>query len=147
MDTADCIHWPGSVTAGGYGRVGHIYAHRFVWEITNGPIPKGLSVCHTCDNPPCVNPRHLFLGTHAENHKDKDQKGRSNNAAKPRRGVFNGNSKLTDKDVIDIRRRAVIGIKGSRTQRGNLAALAREYSVQPTLIWAVAKRRLWKHVP
>lgn len=54
-----------------------VYAHRFAWEITNGPIPVGLLACHHCDNPPCCNPAHLFLGTHADNNADMNAKGRA----------------------------------------------------------------------
>ena len=75
-----CIEWTGSRNPKGYGqkKVGGktIFAHRWAWEQANGPIPDGLHVLHTCDNPPCVNVDHLFLGTNADNVKDRDAKGR-----------------------------------------------------------------------
>ena len=68
----------------GYGRFcigseqhAHVRAHRFSWELANGPIPDGLNALHSCDNRPCVNPEHLFLGTHGDNVKDKVAKGRA----------------------------------------------------------------------
>ena len=75
-----CHLWIGATTGGGYGhtRIGgkNMRAHRAVWELTHGPIPDGLWVLHRCDNPACVNPLHLFLGTHIDNMRDVVSKGR-----------------------------------------------------------------------
>ena len=77
-----CWIWKGSMTRGGYGHFvisgKHYRAHRAAWIFTNGEIPKGLNVLHKCDNPPCVNPEHLFTGTLKDNAQDMLQKGRYN---------------------------------------------------------------------
>ena len=73
-----CWLWKKGFTSGGYGLIGSressMRAHRFSWIIHFGNIPKGLFVCHSCDNPPCVNPQHLFLGTIEDNNEDRHQK-------------------------------------------------------------------------
>src|SRR5215831_7021758 len=80
-----CWEWTAYRDPAGYGRLGAgskkagvILAHRFSWIIHFGPIPEGIHVCHHCDNPPCVRPEHLFLGSNADNHADMRAKGRSN---------------------------------------------------------------------
>lgn len=64
-------------TARGDGTTKRVLVHRYAWELTYGPIPDGMLVCHSCDNPPCCEPTHLFLGTPADNMRDKIQKGRA----------------------------------------------------------------------
>jgi hypothetical protein len=73
-----CHLWTGTLIPGGYGRV-HVAAHRLAYQLANGPIPGGMLVLHRCDNPPCCNPEHLFLGSPQDNMTDKVRKGRCRN--------------------------------------------------------------------
>src|SRR5208282_4029505 len=97
------------------------------WELHNGPVPNGLFVCHKCDNPPCVNPDHLFLGTNKDNVDDMWNKGRGVMCA-PSIGVDNVNAKLTDEDIPKIR---ILLAKGTLSQRkiGDL------FGVTKRVIW------------
>lgn len=116
-----CWIWFASLNAVGYGQIsknGIQYgAHRASWEIFKGSIPDGLQVCHTCDNRWCVNPDHLFLGTHQDNSQDMIAKGRGLVREK------NGATKLTQLQVDQIQ-------KDGRPQR----VIAREYGVSQPLI-------------
>lgn len=115
----DCWEWMGALTYQGYGVYGKPkrLAHRLSWEHYNGPIPDGMFVCHKCDNPPCVNPEHLFLGTQADNMRDMDSKGRR---AKPydRHGVKNPRARLTPDQVAEIRRLYALGRYKPKQKKG-----------------------------
>jgi hypothetical protein len=118
-------------------------AHRYAWQLTQGDIPHGLDVCHTCDNPPCVNPDHLFLGTQKDNAQDMKQKGRSTV------GERSGTAKLTEVQVREIRALYV----GRQRTKGHgryspisQAALARRFGVDRATIQFVVARKTWKHL-
>jgi hypothetical protein len=104
-----CIEFTGTTPGPGYGMMkvdGRPKgAHRVAWELANGPVPPGKQILHRCDNPPCVNPNHLFVGTHADNMRDKVSKGRQRGAA---RGEANHNAKISDVDVDAIRASSVL---------------------------------------
>lgn len=128
-----CWLWSGSTMWSGYGRVcigrKNAYVHRVVWVEVHGPIPDGLQVLHRCDNPPCCNPDHLFLGTSADNVADKLAKGRDR-SGRP----------LTESTVLDIR--AAYG-----TGRTTQLALARYYDVHMGTISRIVLRKSWRHLP
>lgn len=115
----ECWEWTGCRHTKGYGDFSaggkHIRAHRFSWIIANGEISTGLSVLHRCDNPPCINPSHLFLGTVRENILDMIHKGRAN---KPnRRGIKIERWKVRDWEVPLIRELKNHGISGAGISR------------------------------
>lgn len=111
-------------------------AHRVSWFMHHGPIPSGLHVLHRCDNPACVNPDHLFLGTNEDNVADRVAKGRSGWQA--RKGEAHPMRKLTEQQVRSIRRRCARGERGSD--------LAREYGLNRATVSEIVSRRKWRHV-
>lgn len=110
-------------------------AHRAAWALKNGVIPKGLDVCHHCDNPACVRPSHLFIGTVTDNMLDCSKKGRHKGSNGKCRGEKNKNAKLNDKKIRAIRKR-----------KEPASALTDEYGVSISLINAVRRREVWRHV-
>lgn len=109
-------------------------AHRISWQKSFGPIPDGLFVCHHCDNRLCVNPSHLFLGTHMDNMKDRDAKGR---CFRPL-GEVVGTSKLTESDVKEMRAMHAAG--------AGFAELGRRFGVSGTHAARIVRRFWWKHI-
>ena len=143
MDGTKCILWSGLRNKWGYGRIRHKGqmrgAHRVMYCKHHGidiDSIRGLVVRHLCDNPPCVNPAHLILGTHADNMRDKKIRRRD------ARGIGNGASKLNDQIVAAIRAEY---IKGS--SEFSQAALAMKYGVSQSVIHAIVNRKTWTHLP
>lgn len=128
-----CWLWTARLTHGGYGQIkwGGIYrkASRVSYELAHGKFPDELFVLHTCDNPQCVNPSHLFLGTQQDNMDDKVNKGRQ------ARGERHGQCKLTDAQVSEIRQRYAAGGTSHRK-------LGAEYGVDHTQIGNIVKRKM-----
>lgn len=147
-DPSDCWEWMGSTTGGagnpGYGTFstkGETWrAHRKSYEIFNGPIHDDLFVCHSCDNRPCCNPHHLWLGTRKENADDMVRKGRGFTPPPPlpeqrHRGERAHNAKLTEAAVREI----------LASDEEN-EVLARRFGVQPQTVNVVRKRMTWRHI-
>lgn len=147
----DCWEWEGCRTADGYGKGTFqnrkFLAHRLAWELTFGSIPGGLWVLHRCDNPPCCNPSHLFLGTSAENTADRTAKRRSaigaknGNQTQPERrprGSSHGCARLNDWRVIGIMARSLQGV--SNTQ------IAQEFGESLSQVGKILNRRNWAHL-
>ncbi len=133
----DCWEWTAHTAGLGYGsmrvwrdgRWAHEYAHRVAWILTHGPIPAGLQVCHHCDNPLCVRPDHLFLGTQRDNMRDKIAKGRHP------RGEQSPLAKLTAGSVLRARELVAAGATRS--------SIARSLGVSGTTIEDAVKGRTW----
>jgi hypothetical protein len=140
----DCWLWTASASGNGYGQVrarGTMrQAHREAYEAVHGPgSAAGFVVRHRCDTPACVNPAHLATGTHADNTRDKMERGRHRCGAL--RGSTNGRSKLTDADVVAIRAEYVRG-SGEHGQD----ALARRYGVSRPVVSMIVRHECWRHV-
>lgn len=144
--TDGCWEWTANQNGRGYGILfvhkkangapKLVYAHRFSWELHNGPIPDGLIVMHRCDNRVCINPTHLMLGTYADNSADMIAKGRSVKSGP--KGTETWNAKLTEDDVRAIRQR--------RANGEWLKVIAADYGVSIHSVDFIAKRKTWRHV-
>ena len=139
VSESGCWIWTAG-TRHGYGAVWHdgklMIAHRAAYEAANGPVPdhdghRRLFVCHTCDTRPCINPDHLFLGTHAENMADMVGKGRQ---VTPK-GEKNGSAKLTEADVLAIR-------ADMRTQK----EIADDFRIHQSNVSFIKSRKKWSHL-
>lgn len=131
-----CWFWMGSNKGGmGYGELrGRDWAHHVSYAMFNGPIPDGLFVCHRCDVRLCVNPNHLFLGTHMDNMRD---------AVSKRRHAFGernlGGGKLTEEDVRSIRAQYCRGVTRQED-------IAEDFGVSQGLVSAIIRRAIWSHL-
>lgn len=155
----ECWEWTGARSSNRYGvfqvrtRVAE-GAHRIAWTLSNATDPSGDPVLHHCDNPPCCNPAHLYRGSALENMADKVRRGR--HVSRPPRGTAHRDAKLTEADILEIRRRYAAEGRGGRPGAGNgdfrptgrltMRALAREYGVDHTQILRAIRGEQWSHV-
>lgn len=130
---AACWLWTKGLMSTGYGyidfqRARH-FTHRLVWELINGPIPNGLFVLHKCDNPACVNPKHLFLGTQKDNRQDCVTKLHHSF------GSRHGMSKLSENNVLSI-----------RASSKSAQDLAKRFGLAPGYVREIKRRESWRHI-
>lgn len=137
LDKNGCKRWPSNIDSTGYARVklGRVQhrAHRAVYEAVNGDVADEVFICHRCDVRDCVNPDHLFAGTHADNMADMKEKGRGRTPSKV--GERNNSAKLNAQQVLAIRLALNEGRKGSE--------LAREFGVTPTQVSRIKLKKRW----
>lgn len=143
---AACWPWLAGRVESGYGQY-HVArrpigAHRYAYILTHGPIPDALCVCHSCDNPPCCNPAHHWLGTKGDNNRDTAAKGRTRQMSldKRLRGASHGCARLTDSQVIAIRARHAAG-------GVFLHDIAAEFGISTSNVVMIVQRRTWRHLP
>ncbi len=130
-----CIVWQKRCSNRGYGEISYLgnksLTHRVMYELINGPVPEGKCVCHTCDNPPCINPTHLFLGTQSDNMQDCVKKGRCYNP----RGEAHPSAKLTEMQAQKIKSSPLL-----------TSILAKDYGVSIGTIRSIKRGTTWKHL-
>jgi hypothetical protein len=140
-DANACWPWRGNRAMDGYGSLlvaaptpsGHTTAraHRLMFEAVRGPVPSGMFVCHTCDNPACVNPSHLWLGTAADNSRDMVAKGRK------KKGAAHHNAKMTPEGVAELR---ALHATGTRT----LKSLGEQFGIGTSQVHRLVNNQSWK---
>lgn len=134
-----CWLWIGSVSDRGYGKIyangKHLSAHRFSWMLHFNEDPHELLVCHKCDNPQCVNPDHLFLGTVQDNAWDKMQKGRHDGYFVDKRGSRHPGAKLTEDQARE-----------AKFSQRPVCELALEFNVHRATIASIRAGDNWKHL-
>lgn len=133
----ECWTWKAGKNACGYGTIGDgntparsILAHRLSWIIAHGKVPDGLCVLHHCDNPPCCNPAHLYVGTMKDNCIDRDKRGRHGNI----KGERHGRARLNWEKVAEIRK---------LWPKMTMQQIAAKFGVTPGTIWFVVKLKTW----
>ncbi len=130
-----CIVWQKRCSNRGYGEISYLgnksLTHRVMYELINGPVPEGKCVCHTCDNPSCINPKHLFLGTQSDNMKDCVKKGRCYNP----KGEEHVSAKLTEEQARKIKSSPLL-----------TSILAKDYGVSVGTIRSIKRGTTWKHL-
>lgn len=147
-----CVLWPRATDERGRGQIWEngkkMLAHRWAWEKVNGPIPAGKLICHHCDNPGCINPHHLYVGTHADNMRDMRERGRSTAARYPElarelgrrtgrrnthtRGEGNPRAKLTAEQATAI-----------RSDKRPTKLVAADYGVDQSTVQRIRRGKLW----
>ena len=155
-----CWDWTGARNEHGYGNFRYparrhlkrieSLAHRFAYRAFVGPIPRGMNVLHRCDNRQCVNPAHLWLGTHEDNMEDMARKGRAAKGLRSgwyttggaswrrARGRSNGNAKLSAETVLEVRARSLRG--------ESVPSLSRQLGISETQLYRIVHGVHWKHV-
>lgn len=141
-----CWLWTASLAGAGYGQIKipgerrQIYAHRLSFLLHKGEIGAGADICHHCDNPRCVNPDHLFIGTRVENMQDMARKGRGTGGREMpvHRGVRNSQAKITERDVRRIRKLVLAGVSNRE--------IGRIFGLSGVQIGHIASGRHWGHV-
>lgn len=155
QNASDCWLWAGAINPKGYGifsvkvdgKWKAMLAHRFSWLVSHCEAIASLHVCHSCDVPGCVNPSHLFMATNYENRQDSVSKGRHANGDRSGarrhpervpRGIANGQSRLTESAVIEIRLRAAQGEAPTD--------IAVQFGISPRNVRNIINRDTWKHI-
>ena len=131
-----CLEWQRDHLPSGYAVIGfqgkRWLGHRLTYTLTRGPIPQGQIICHRCDNPSCVNPSHLFLGTHADNAADRDRKGRQPLGSARVGAILHEN--------------VVPGIRHAYASGVSITEISRHYEVARETIRDLIRGKTWRHV-